>query len=55
MSLNEEYYKSTGLHSHYKRKVSHKSNKVELAYTRKYTWFLENKIKELQKEKNDRP
>lgn len=38
MSLNEEYHKSTGLHSHY---VITRGNKRELLYTRKYTLWLE--------------
>lgn len=50
MSLSEEYHKETGLHSHYVRNVSHKSNKRELVYTRKYVWWLEIKIKEMRKE-----
>lgn len=48
MSLNEEYFIETGLHSHYKRKNTH--GKTELTYTRKYTWWTEIKIKELRKE-----
>lgn len=59
MSLNKEYNKETGLHSHYVRRVCIPGNngitshKRELVYTRKYVWYLENKIKEMKEDKND--
>jgi len=49
MSLYEEYYEETGLHAFYKRQVAN-INKQELVFTRKYTWWCEEKIKELQKQ-----
>jgi len=50
MSLYEEYHEETGLNSFYKRQVAGIPNKQELVFTRKYTWWCEEKIKELQKQ-----
>jgi len=49
MSLSEQYHAETGLHSHYFAQTgSHKKGKTGLVYTRKYVWWLENKVKEFQ-------
>ena len=50
MSLYEEYHESTGLHAFYKRQVAGIQNKQELVFTRKYTWWCEEKIGKLQKQ-----
>ncbi len=51
MSLSKKYHKETGLHSHYLSKQgSHKKGKKGLVYTRRYVWWLENKIKTLKEE-----
>jgi len=46
-SLSEQYHRETGLHSHYVR--HYRKNdipKQELAFTRKYVWWLETIIKD---------
>jgi len=44
-SLSKQYHKETGLHSHYVR-TSIKGKKTDLAFTRKYVWWLEMIIKD---------
>jgi len=49
MSLSKEYHAETGLHSHYfSKQGSHKKGKKGLVYTRKYVWWLENKVGKLR-------
>jgi len=46
-SLSERYHRETGLHSHYIRNYKLKGiPKKELAFTRKYVWYLETIIKD---------